>query len=103
MRDRGRRRSSFALYDRAEDPDRGQSLGIAQKALTLALAHGNEREQFGRKVGQFQGLQFMYADLFTQIEAARSLVYRRLAVMMPSPPTLKGLPLSLGCLRPMWL
>ena len=53
-----------------------QGLGIAQRALTLAVAHGNEREQFGRKIGQFQGLQFMYADLFTQIEAARSLVYR---------------------------
>jgi alkylation response protein AidB-like acyl-CoA dehydrogenase len=53
-----------------------QGVGIAQRALTQAVAHGNEREQFGRKVGQFQGLQFMYAELFTQIEAARSLVYR---------------------------
>jgi acyl-CoA dehydrogenase len=53
-----------------------QGAGIAQRALTLAVAHAKEREQFGRKISQFQGLQFMFADLYTQIEAGRGLVHR---------------------------
>jgi alkylation response protein AidB-like acyl-CoA dehydrogenase len=53
-----------------------QALGIAQGAFTQAVKQSMEREQFGRKIGQFQGIQFMLADLYTQIEAARSLVYR---------------------------
>lgn len=53
-----------------------QALGISQGAFDQALKHAKEREQFGRKIAQFQGIQFMLADLYTQIEAARSLVYR---------------------------
>ena len=53
-----------------------QALGIAQGAFQQAVKHSKEREQFGRKIGQFQGIQFMLAELYTQIEAARSLVYR---------------------------
>ena len=53
-----------------------QALGIAQDAFTRAVRQSNEREQFGRKICQFQGIQFMFADLYTQIEAARGLVYR---------------------------
>jgi acyl-CoA dehydrogenase len=53
-----------------------QALGIAQGAFQQAVKHSKEREQFGRKIGQFQGIQFMLADLYTQIEAARGLVYR---------------------------
>ena len=53
-----------------------QAVGIAQGAFTRAVKQSNEREQFGRKICQFQGIQFMFADLYTQIEAARSLVYR---------------------------
>ncbi len=54
----------------------GQALGISQGAFDQALKHAKEREQFGRKIAQFQGIQFMLADLYTQIEAARNLVYR---------------------------
>ncbi|OGP66576.1 MAG: hypothetical protein A2170_17600 [Deltaproteobacteria bacterium RBG_13_53_10] len=53
-----------------------QALGIAQGAFNQAVKHSREREQFGRKIAQFQGIQFMLAELYTQIEAARSLVYR---------------------------
>ena len=53
-----------------------QALGIAQGAFDRAVKHAKEREQFGRKIAQFQGIQFMLAELYTQIEAARSLVYR---------------------------
>jgi acyl-CoA dehydrogenase len=53
-----------------------QALGIAQGAFDQAVKHAREREQFGRKIADFQGIQFMLADLYTLIEAARSLVYR---------------------------
>ncbi|MFT9850241.1 acyl-CoA dehydrogenase family protein [Aneurinibacillus sp. REN35] len=53
-----------------------QALGIAQGALDVCLDYVKEREQFGRPIGSFQGIQFMLADMATQIEAARGLVYR---------------------------
>ncbi len=53
-----------------------QVLGVAQGAFDQAAKHAREREQFGRKIGRFQGIQFMLAEMLTQIEAVRSLVYR---------------------------
>jgi len=53
-----------------------QALGIAQGAFERAIEHAKVREQFGKKIIQFQGLQFMLAELYTQVEAARGLVYR---------------------------
>lgn len=53
-----------------------QALGIAQGALDEAVQYIQEREQFGRPIGKFQGLQWMVAEMATDIEAARFLVYR---------------------------
>ena len=52
-----------------------QAVGIAQGALDHALAYVKERQQFGRAVAEFQGIQFMLADMGMQLEAARQLVY----------------------------
>lgn len=52
-----------------------QMLGIAQGAFDAALTYLDEREQFGAKISSFQGVQFQYARLATEIEAARLLVY----------------------------
>src|SRR3954447_13599669 len=52
------------------------ALGIAQGAYEAAAAYSKERQQFGRPIGTFQGVAFMIADMATEIEAARSLVYR---------------------------
>ncbi len=52
------------------------ALGIAQGAYEAAAAYSREREQFGRPIGSFQAVAFMVADMATEIEAARSLVYR---------------------------
>jgi alkylation response protein AidB-like acyl-CoA dehydrogenase len=52
-----------------------QALGIAQGALDAAIAYVKERKQFGKAIGDFQGVQFMLADMGTKIEAARHLVY----------------------------
>jgi alkylation response protein AidB-like acyl-CoA dehydrogenase len=52
-----------------------QMVGLAQGALDHTLAYVKEREQFGRPIGEFQGVQFQLADMATDIEAARLLVY----------------------------
>ncbi len=52
------------------------ALGLAQGAYEAAAAYSREREQFGRPIGTFQGVAFMIADMATEIEAARALVYR---------------------------
>src|SRR3989442_808799 len=52
-----------------------QMIGIAQGALDAALAYTTEREQFGKSINQFQGVQFQLADMATELEAARLLVY----------------------------
>ena len=52
-----------------------QAVGIAQGALDHALAYVKERKQFGKRIADFQGLQFMLADMAMELEAARQLVY----------------------------
>ena len=52
-----------------------QALGIAEAAYAASLTYAREREAFGQKIGQFQGLAFMLADMKTRIEASRLLVY----------------------------
>jgi short-chain 2-methylacyl-CoA dehydrogenase len=51
-------------------------VGLAQGAYDLALAYAKEREQFGRPIASFQAIQFRLADMATEIEAGRNLVYR---------------------------
>uniref|UniRef100_S0DDR7 Putative shortchain acyl-coenzyme A dehydrogenase n=1 Tax=termite gut metagenome TaxID=433724 RepID=S0DDR7_9ZZZZ len=53
-----------------------QALGIAQGALDETIVYVKERKQFGRSIAQFQNTQFQLADLNTQVEAARLLVYK---------------------------
>ena len=50
-------------------------MGIAQGALDFAIGYVKERNQFGQPVAEFQGLQFMIADMAMTLEAARQLVY----------------------------
>ncbi len=52
-----------------------QAVGIAQGALDVAVDHVRERRQFGRALAEFQGVQFMLADMAMQLEAARQMVY----------------------------
>jgi alkylation response protein AidB-like acyl-CoA dehydrogenase len=52
-----------------------QALGIAEAAYEASLAYAREREAFGQKIGEFQGISFKLADMKTRIEAARLLTY----------------------------
>ena len=51
-------------------------LGLAQGAFDLASAYARERQQFGQPIGKFQAIQFHLADMTTEIEAGRNLVYK---------------------------
>jgi alkylation response protein AidB-like acyl-CoA dehydrogenase len=53
-----------------------QALGIAEAAYESSLEYAREREAFGKKIGQFQGIAFKLADMKTRIEASRLLIYQ---------------------------
>ena len=52
------------------------SVGLAQGAYDLAYAYARERQQFGQPISSFQAVQFRLADMATEIEAGRALVYK---------------------------
>ena len=52
-----------------------QAVGVAQGALDYALGYAKERKQFGKPIADFQGLQFMLADMGMKVEAARQMTY----------------------------
>jgi alkylation response protein AidB-like acyl-CoA dehydrogenase len=56
-----------------------QAVGIAQGAMDFAIHYASERVQFGKTISSFQAIQFMIADMATQVEAARALVYKAVA------------------------
>jgi len=56
-----------------------QALGLAEAAYEASLEYARQREAFGQKIGEFQGISFKLADMKTQIEAARLLVYQAAA------------------------
>ena len=65
---------AMKTFDNSRPGVAAQAVGIAQGAFDLALKYAHERRQFGQSISSFQGIQFMLADMATQIEAARALV-----------------------------
>ncbi len=66
---------AMATLDHTRITIGAQAIGIAQGALDYAAAYAKERKQFGKAIAEFQGLQFMLADMAIRLEAARQLVY----------------------------
>ena len=66
---------AMITLDRARPGVAAQAVGLAQGALDLAIEYTGKRQQFGQSISAFQGIQWMLADMATQIEAARSLVH----------------------------
>jgi len=75
----GKRGMGFIITIKTFDQTRpgvgAQAVGIAQGAMDETLAYAKKRVQFGKAITSFQGIQFMLADMATQLEAARALVY----------------------------
>jgi alkylation response protein AidB-like acyl-CoA dehydrogenase len=68
-------RIALATLDHTRVTIAAQALGIAQGALDYATGYVRERRQFGKPVAEFQGVQFMLADMAMKVEAARQLTY----------------------------
>jgi len=66
---------TMRTFDMSRPGVAAQALGIAQGALELAVKYAKERHQFGKSISSFQGIQWMLADMATEVEAARALVY----------------------------
>lgn len=66
------------------------AMGLAAGAYDLALAYTKKREQFGRPIAEFQGLQWMLADMATQIDAARLMIHRAAAAADPFPDAMQA-------------
>jgi len=66
---------TMRTFDMSRPGVAAQALGVAQGALDITLQYAKQRHQFGRPISSFQGIQWMLADMATQIEAARALIY----------------------------
>jgi alkylation response protein AidB-like acyl-CoA dehydrogenase len=68
-------RIAMETLDRSRLGIAAQAVGIAQGAVDASVAYAADRKQFGQRVADFQGIQFMLADMASQTEAARQLTY----------------------------
>jgi alkylation response protein AidB-like acyl-CoA dehydrogenase len=74
-------RVALGALDRSRPAVGGQAVGIAQAALDAAVGYARERRQFDRPIAEFQGIQFMLADMAMQVHASRLLVHHAAALM----------------------
>jgi alkylation response protein AidB-like acyl-CoA dehydrogenase len=74
-------RVALGALDRSRPAVGAQAVGIAQAALDAATAYARERRQFDRPIADFQGIQFMLADMAMQVHAARLLVHHAAALV----------------------
>jgi len=72
---------AMQTFDLARPTDGTVALGIAQGALNYAKEYAKQRVQFGQPIAEFQGIQFMLADMAIQIEAARNLLYKAISII----------------------
>ncbi len=68
-------KTALATLDHTRPTIGAQAVGIAQGALDASIDYVKERKQFGKRIGDFQGVQFMLADMAMKVEAARHMVY----------------------------
>ena len=79
---------AMATLDRSRLAIAAQAVGISQGAVDAALSYAADRQQFGQRVSDFQGIQFMLADMASQTEAARQLTYAAAAAIEADAPDL---------------
>jgi alkylation response protein AidB-like acyl-CoA dehydrogenase len=72
-------KTALATLDHTRPTIGAQAVGIAQGALDAAIAYTKERRQFRQRIADFQGVQFMLADMAMKVEAARLMVYKAAA------------------------
>ena len=80
-------RLALATFDRARVGIGAQAVGVARGAFEYAVQYARQRVQFGKPIAEHEGVQFLIADLATQIDAARLLVHRAAALLDAHAPT----------------
>ena len=80
---------AFRCLDHSRMGIAAQSVGLAQKALDEAAVYAKQRETFGKKISEYQAIQFMIADMATHIEAARLLTHRAAVLFQKGKPFAK--------------
>jgi butyryl-CoA dehydrogenase len=73
--------TAMRTFDQSRPAVGAQGVGVAQAALEVALDYSKVRKQFGAPISSFQAIQHMLADMATQVEAARALVYHAAKVV----------------------
>ncbi len=91
-------RTALRTLDHTRITIGAQAVGIAQGALDVAVQYVKERRQFGRAVAEFQGVQFMLADMAMHLEAARQMVYAAAARSERDDPDLSFFGAAAKCL-----
>jgi alkylation response protein AidB-like acyl-CoA dehydrogenase len=81
-------RLALATFDRARVGIGAQAVGVARGAFEYAVQYARQRVQFGKPIAEHEGLQFLIADLATQIDAARLLVHRAATLLDDHAPAL---------------
>ncbi len=67
---------AMKVFDKSRPMVGAQAVGVARGAFETAISYSKQRQQFGKPISSFQAIQFMLADMATEIEAARALVYQ---------------------------
>jgi alkylation response protein AidB-like acyl-CoA dehydrogenase len=71
---------AFHCLDRSRIGIAAQSVGLSQRAMEESIKYAKQRESFGKKIAEFQAIQFMIADMATLIDAAKLLTYKAAAL-----------------------
>ena len=95
-------RVAMATLDGGRIGIAAQALGIAQAAYDVARAYAKERHAFGRAIGEFQAIQHKLADMATEIDAARLLVYRAAWLKRAAASRTPRRARRRSCSRPRW-
>ena len=81
--------TAMKTLDRGRATDASLAVGIAAGALAYAVEYAKQRVQFGKPIAEFQGLQFMMADMAAETEAARQLIYKAASLIDQGTPDAK--------------
>jgi alkylation response protein AidB-like acyl-CoA dehydrogenase len=90
-------KTALGVFDRSRPFDAALAVGISEGALQYAIDYAKERKQFGRAISEFQGIQFMLADMAIQTEAARLLVYQAAALIDQGSPLISQFSSMANC------
>ena len=83
-------RIAMQTFDRSRPYDAALAVGIAHGAVEYAIDYAKQRVQFGRPIAELEGIQFMLADMATEVEAARQLVYKAAVLIDQGTPDSKA-------------